>query len=234
MFLKEPGHRELERHGVRVAEVRAVVGGFKQRDVIFVVEVSQAAGHVLAVPFEVAGRAQICSAVLQEAVVAAEIDDGIWVDVGLEFRGIQLCVLLRVHFFRLGFLDLAGLFIDDWRLFLWCLGRDVENSLGSLVADRIAVEHVAPVLAIVLAQPPAERLVEQRSRDLLLVRMALEELVDLSFDFQHREVLRLLRFVELVKFGKAFVFFLEVVPCVNLTLFLFLRLGRRMGLILVV
>ena len=54
MLLKETRHWELAWLCLWVAEVSSVVCSFKQRYVVFVIEVFKTAGHVFSVPLEVA------------------------------------------------------------------------------------------------------------------------------------------------------------------------------------
>ena len=54
MLLEETRHWELAWLGLWVAEVSSVVCSFKQRYVVFVIEVFKTAGHVFSVPLEVA------------------------------------------------------------------------------------------------------------------------------------------------------------------------------------
>ena len=107
----------------------------------------------------------------------------------LELWSVLLCKFLWIDFLPTFFLfDLFTIliyFLGLWRRLLW---RDVKDLIASRVANRIAVENIASILAIVLAQPPAESLAHHLLRNLLLAFVILIVRVDLALEVEGQEL----------------------------------------------
>ena len=86
------------------------------------------------------------------------------------------------------FWDLVSILVKLFGLgggFFW---RDVEYLITGCVAERVAIENVSSILAVVLAQSPAESLTHHLLRNLLLSFVVLVVLIDLSLDIKWDEL----------------------------------------------
>jgi hypothetical protein len=94
------------------------------------------------------------------AVDATEVDDGVGVDVLLELRRIFLLVLFFLLLLRLRHLLLLIFLLTLYLRFhlLRLNRRDDEDFLCRLIRLWIAIEYVASVLTVGLAESPPERL----------------------------------------------------------------------------
>jgi len=105
--------------------------------------------------------------------------------VRLELAGILLCQLFGIHIsFRIWLLNLVAFFVNSFRPWLRRWRSDVEHFRASDVANRVAIEDVASVLAIILAQSPSDSLAHHLLRDPLLVGVFLIVLVYLKFELK--------------------------------------------------
>jgi len=123
--------------------------------------------------------------------------------VGLEFGGVLLGKLLGVHLLaRILFFDFIAFLIDFFLFGLGLLRSDVKDFKRSAVANRVPVEDVTSVLAIILTQSPSESLAHQRRRDLLLFRILFEVIGDPFSELKRDELIVAVSFIErhLLKF----------------------------------
>ena len=104
------------------------------------------------------------------------------------------CVLLGELFgvdvrLRVFLFDLVALLVNLLRLWRRLLRRDVEHFECRLVANRVAIENITTVLAVVLTESPPDGLTHHLCGDLLFIWVFLVELVDADFEVEHLEVI---------------------------------------------
>jgi hypothetical protein len=157
VLLVEPGHWQIPLLGVGQAKVGVVAGIFEEFDVVDLVPVFKATRQVANIPFGVGFLGKALGVFTDVLVIASDKNNGVGVDVLLEFGLEQLSESFIVH--RL-FLcrDLFTILIEDWRLLFRGLSLNEENLRASVVTDGVAIQNVTAILAVVLAQTPSESL----------------------------------------------------------------------------
>jgi len=144
---------------LRVAQHRVIVRIDEQIDVVGIAVLEQAAFQRLIIPLLIVLSFELGSSLAQVVVTAAQQNDRIGVDVLLELGGVlfgELFGVLRLLLVFIG--NLISFLIDLLLLWLGLLRGDEEDLEGCRVANGVTIEDVASILAVVLAQPPAESL----------------------------------------------------------------------------
>lgn len=165
---------------------RVVVRRLEEAHVVALIVELDATGQILCIPLQVVLFLKVCGTFHQEIVRATEQDHRVGIDVRLELGGILLGKFFRVDFLAAFLLvwNLVPVLIDLLGLRSGLFRRYEEDFFACCVANRIAVKNVTSILAIVLAQSPAESLTHHFLRDLLLIFIALVVLVDFSLDIE--------------------------------------------------
>lgn len=158
VFLEESRERQLLGLRLGVSKIRSAVRNLIEvKGVVFSVLVEPSL-EIVSVPLKIFVSGQLGSALANEVVFAADVDDRVRVNVLLELGLQQVCQFFFVDFFRRLFFTIL---VDNGLLFLRRRRRDNEDFTGSLVADRVAVKNVTAILAVVLRKTPAESLAHQ-------------------------------------------------------------------------
>jgi len=128
-------------------------------------ELPQSPLNILVGPFEIVSfTVQFFGARLNKSVFSSNINNAVGVDVLLELRLHHFSQSLLINFF-FSCWNLIALFVYSWRFFLWGIWLDDENLLSRYITERIAIQDITAVLAVILRQPPSYRLTEQLLTD---------------------------------------------------------------------
>ena len=114
--------------------------------------------QVLNVPFQIVFSFQASSTIKQEFILGAQLDCGVRVDGSLEFRCPLRSLCCRILSFLLFLNDFISLFIVLFGRRGWLDFSDKEDFVGCLIADRVTIEDVSSVLAVITAKSPPESL----------------------------------------------------------------------------
>ena len=157
-----------------VSKVRVVVCCNEQTDIISLVVLQEAALQRSVIPLRVVLSAQLGSALPQIVIAAAEQDDRVRVDVLLEFGLLGLFGIAGVFFLFFG--DKLAVLVVLFRFLRRRRGLHEEHFESSVVAHWVAIKDIASVLAVILAQSPAECLAHELRGDLFLGGVLLVEI----------------------------------------------------------
>jgi len=173
----------------RVAKIRVIVGLLEQVHIVGRVILTQTTLQILWIPLLVVRFVELSSALLEELITATEQNHRVWVDVLLEFgRVLFLLLFSLVRITRFG-RNLVAFLVKYFLLGLRRIRSDNEDLERRLEADRVAIQDVASVLAIILAQAPSEGLTEHLAWNLLLFWIFFVVLVDLRLEIKFFELI---------------------------------------------
>ena len=210
-----------------MAEHWVVVCTLEQGNIVSLTVGLESSLQVLRVPLLVVFSRELFGSFPQVVIIASEQDHGVWVDVALELGGVALSQLLWVDFLLLVLLLNWIAFVIDFLLFgCRLLRRDEEDFNGSLVADGVAIEDVASVLAVILAESPSESLAHHLRRDLLLTWVAGKVLIDLALETEWLELIVSLSLVDSKLLQLSVVDSLSLSPQITVDWSLFSTLSR--------
>ena len=108
----------------------------------------------------------------------------------LEFGGVLLCQLFSIFLTLLGrLIDIVAILVLQLWLFLRLLRGDEKDLEGRAVAHRVSIKNVTSVLAIVLAEAPAEGIAHNVRRNLLLRWVSRVVVVDFLLESKRQELI---------------------------------------------
>ena len=176
--------------GLRVAQHGVIISCLEQRHVVVLTVALESALKVLGVPLFVVLLLQFCGSLADKCIWSAEQNHRVRVDVSLELGGVLLGELFGILFAFFGRLvNFVAILVLLLRLWLRLLRSDEEDLKRGGVAHWVSVKDVTSVLAIVLAESPAEGIAHDVGWNLLLRWVGRVVVVDLLLESKRYELI---------------------------------------------